>query len=297
VELTRRSLLLSALAPPPAQGKLVDTHIHLFDPARLPYHPSATYQPKPETLDDYAKVVSGIGLDHAIVVHPEPYQDDHRYLEYCFQNEPRKGFFKGTVLFDGADPASHMRMKDIVKKWPDRIVALRVHAMNKEISGKGSIRNRDLTSPQMAQTWAVATKLGLAVQMHMIPMFSPQVGALVQKNPGATVIIDHLGRYLQGTAAEYDEVLKLAKKGRVYMKFSGLGYSSKEKAPHRDLGALAKRILDAFGPDRIIWGGLGMSKRKFAAQKEAFETVWAFTDESTRAKIRGGNAMQLFRLG
>ena len=105
MEISRRSLLMSALTPAPAQGKLVDTHVHLFDPTRFPYHPSATYQPKPETLDDYAKAVPGIGLDHAIVVHPEPYQDDHRYLEYCFQNEPRKGFFKGTVLFDGADPA------------------------------------------------------------------------------------------------------------------------------------------------------------------------------------------------
>lgn len=297
MEISRRTLLMSALAPAPAQGKLVDSHIHLFDPTRFPYHPAATYQPKPETLDDYAKVIPGIGLDHAIVVHPEPYQDDHRYLEYCFQNEPRKGFFKGTVLFDGADPASHPRLKEIVKKWPGRIVALRVHAMNKEISAKGAIRNRDLTSPQMAQTWALATKLGLAVQMHMIPMFAPQVGALLQKTPGATVIIDHLGRYSQGTPAEYEEVLKLAKKGRVYMKFSGLGYSSKEKAPHRDLGMLAKRILDAYGPDRIIWGGLGMNKKKFAEQKEAFETVWAFTDEATRAKIRGGNAVQLFHFG
>ena len=288
---------MSALAPVPAQGKLVDTHIHLFDPTRFPYHQNAAYQPKPETLDDYAKAIPAIGLDHAIVVHPEPYQDDHRYLEYCFQNEPRKGFFKGTVLFDGADPASYPRMKEIVKKWPGRIVALRVHAMNKEVSAKGAIRNRDLTSPQMAHTWALATKLGLAVQMHMIPMFAPQVGSLIQKTPGATVIIDHLGRNSQGTPAEYDEVLKLARKGRVYMKFSGLGYSSKEKSPHRDLGPLAKRILDSFGPDRIIWGGLGMNKKKFAEQKETFETVWAFTDETTRAKIRGGNAMQLFHLG
>ncbi len=23
------------------------------------------------------------GVDHAVVVHPEPYQDDHRYLEHC----------------------------------------------------------------------------------------------------------------------------------------------------------------------------------------------------------------------
>jgi L-fuconolactonase len=293
---SRRSLLLAAFVPP-AQGKLVDTHIHLFDPKQFPYHPAGTYQPKPETLEDYAKEIGKIGLDHAIVVHPEPYQDDHRYLEYCFQNEPRKGFFKGTVLFDATDPATPGRLKEMTKRWPDKIVALRVHSVRSKINPSGAIHNRDLTHPQMARTWAVATKLGLAIQMHMIPMWAPQVGALLAKTPGATVIIDHLARYSQGTPAEYEEVLKLGRKGRVFMKFSGLGYSSREKAPHRDLTPLAKRLLDAFGPDRIIWGGLGMTKKKHEEQRASFEAIWSFTDDATRAKIRGGNAMGLYRLG
>jgi len=288
-------MLLSAFAPPPAQAKLIDTHIHLFDPKQFPYHPNGTYQPKPETLENYVKEIPKIGLDHAIVVHPEPYQDDHRYLEYCFQNEPRKGFFKGTVLLDATDPATTGRMKEMTRKWPDRIVALRVHSVRKRINASGGINNRDLTHPQMTKSWAVAAKLGLAIQMHMIPMWAPQVGALLGKVPGATVVIDHLARMGQGTPAEYEEVLKLARKGRVYMKFSGLGYSSKEKPPHADLIPLAKRLLDSYGPERIIWGGLGMTRKKYEEQRASFEAIWSFTDEATRARIRGGNAAQLYR--
>lgn len=275
---------------------LVDTHIHLFDPARFPYHPLATYKPAAETLDNYAPQVKAIGLTHSIVVHPEPYQDDHRYLEYCFQNEPSKGFFKGTCLFDATDPHTPARFEALMKKWPGRVVALRIHATNKAINPSGAIRDRDLSNPQMAKTWVAAAKAGLAIQMHMIPMWAPAVRQLVEKTPGSVVVIDHLCRSAQGTPAEYEEVLRLAKAGRVYMKFSGVGYNSKERPPHRDVIPLARRIFDAYGPDRIVWGGLGMTAQKYEEQRNTFETIWAFASEADREKIRGGNGAALYRL-
>src|SRR5437870_2662715 len=98
---TRRSWLAGALGTAAfasrPKGVLVDTHVHLFDPEKFPYHPQATYKPPAEPLEAYLKVVKEAGIDHTIVVHPEPYQDDHRYLEYCFEHEPSRGFFKGDV--------------------------------------------------------------------------------------------------------------------------------------------------------------------------------------------------------
>jgi predicted TIM-barrel fold metal-dependent hydrolase len=291
--LTRRSLLLAALA---AEPKPIDTHIHLFDPQRFPYHPTATYQPPAETPDKYAPFASGV-LSHSIVVHPEPYQDDHRYLEYCFENEPRKGFFKGTCLFDALDPRTPARMEALIKKWPGRIVALRVHATEPKTRATGAIRDRDLADPRMAKTWAAAAGLGLAVQMHMIPMWAPAVGSLIAKTRGVKVVIDHLCRHGQGTAAEYEEVLKLGANKNVYMKFSGLSYSSKQPPPHADLQPLCKRIHGAFGSGNIIWGGLGMNAAAHEKQRAAFETNWAFLTSADRQRIRATNAAELYRLG
>jgi predicted TIM-barrel fold metal-dependent hydrolase len=186
MEISRRALLMALAA---SDNKPIDTHIHLFEPARFPYHPAATYQPPAETLAHYAPFAAAT-LSHSIIVHPEPYQDDHRYLEYCFENEPRKGFFKGTCLFDGLDPQTPARMAALTKKWPNRIVALRVHAIGKEVNKAGAIKDRDLSDPRMAQTWAAATKLGLAIQMHMTPQWAPAVGKLVKQTPGAHVVID-----------------------------------------------------------------------------------------------------------
>jgi predicted TIM-barrel fold metal-dependent hydrolase len=286
MEISRRALLLAAAATDP---KPIDTHIHLFDPKRFPYHPNAVYQPPAETLDNYAAFASQ-AYSHVVVVHPEPYQDDHRYLEYCFQNEPRKGFFKGTCLFDAFDPNTPARMAELVKKWPNRIVALRVHATEKQPRNSGAIRDRDLSDPRMAQTWAAAHKLGLAIQMHMIPKWAPAVARLIQQTPGVRVVIDHLSRHGQGTAQEFEEVLKL----KAYMKFSGLSYSSKNPPPHADLQPLAKRIHQAFGPDKIIWGGLGMNAAAYQKQTQAFDTIWSFLTPAERQKIRYNNAANLY---
>jgi len=280
-----------AAAPP-----LVDTHIHLFDPAVFPYHPQATYQPPAAPLEPYVKQALAYGLTHAIIVHPEPYQDDHRYLEHCFAQEPRKGFFKGTCLFDALKPGTPTRMEALMKKWPGRIVALRIHAVTRQPRLDGPIRERPLDHPQMKATWAAAARLGLAIQMHMIPAQAPAVRALAQAQPKVPVIIDHLSRMAQGTAAEYEEVLKLGQLPQVYMKFSGLSYSSKVPPPHADLAPAIRRIFGAFTADRIIWGGLGMTAQEYQAQRSAFDQLFAFASESQRAKIRGGNAVRLYQL-
>jgi L-fuconolactonase len=109
------------------------------------------------------------------------------------------------------------------------------------------------------------------------------------------VILDHLARAGQGLPAEYDEVLKLAKLPRVHMKFSGVRYSSKQGHPYADARPLVRRTFDAFGPDRMIWGGLGHSMEDFEKAVEVFEGMFAFAAESDRAKIRGLNAAKLFK--
>ncbi len=68
---------------------VIDTHLHCFagqgrSPVPLP--PQGPYQPaQPATPEHLLKCMDEAGVDHAIVVHPEPYQDDHRYLEYCLE--------------------------------------------------------------------------------------------------------------------------------------------------------------------------------------------------------------------
>ncbi|MEO7652246.1 MAG: amidohydrolase family protein, partial [Bryobacteraceae bacterium] len=177
------------------------------------------------------------------------------------------------------------------------IVALRVHEMHKPgspYSSSGPIKDRDLRSPSMKSTWRKAQELGLAIQMHCLPYYAPRIGELAARMPKLPIILDHLARAGQGTPAEFAGVLKLAKYPRVYMKYSGVQYSSKQGYPFTDAKPIVRRAFDAFGPDRMIWGGLGHDMGQFHQAVEVFESIFDFASETDRAKIRGITAAKLF---
>jgi L-fuconolactonase len=298
------SALQSSLAEPPGAGRpegvLIESHIHLFagDPVRFPYS-SGVYSPITLPVERYAQFARALPLDHAVIVHPEPYQDDHRYLEYCFAHEPSPGFFKGTCLFDPIDPATPRRMRALVEKHPGKIVALRIHEIHDAgtpSTTSGAIRDRDLRDPHVAMTWRAAHELGLAIQFHCIPHYAPQIGALAGQFRETAVILDHLARPGQGTPQEYEQVLLLAKLPHVYMKFSrtGVESASKQPFPHLDAKPLVKRVYEAFGPDKMIWGELGASQAEFAHELQLFDIMFDFAPEADRQKIRGLTSQKLY---
>lgn len=282
------------------KGILIESHIHLFagDPARFPYN-GASYPPHTATVEDYVKFVREARIDHAVIVHPEPYQDDHRYLEYCFAHEPSPGFFKGTCLFDPIDPNTPKRMQALVERNPGRIVALRIHEVHPAgtpFTTTGLIRDRDLKNPQIAVTWRSAHELGLAIQIHCIPLYAVAIGELARRFQDTHVILDHLARPGQSTPQEYEQVLKLAELPNVFMKFSstGVASASKDPFPHLDAKPLVKRVYEAFGADKIMWGELGGNETEFQQAVELFDVMFAFASQSARAKIRGLTSKQLF---
>jgi predicted TIM-barrel fold metal-dependent hydrolase len=272
-------------------GYLVENALHMFaeDLNRFPAHPNAPYQPRPNSLKDYIAFVREAKLDHTVLVHPEPYQDDHRYLEYCFTQEPSPGYFKGTCLFDPIDPKTPARIQELVDRNPNRIVGMRIHETrerNQPYTKTGPIKDRDLGAPEMKNTWRKIQQLGMLVQIQLLPYFAAPVGVLASGFPDTPVLIDHLGWPNRGTPAEYEEVLKLAKLPRVYMKIAILGPESK---------AVLRRAYDAFGPDRLIWESYGTTMDGFEKALAQINDVLDFAPENERMKIRGLNAMKVFR--
>jgi predicted TIM-barrel fold metal-dependent hydrolase len=292
--------MASALVSAPSGPGLIESHIHLFagDPARFPYN-SGSYAPHPEPVEEYVKFIPQAHIGHAVIVHPEPYQDDHRYLEYAFAHEPSPGVFKGTCLFDPIDPETPRRMQILAQRNPGRIIALRIHethAAGTSSTTSGLIRDRDLRDPQMAVTWRAAHELGLAIQIHCIPHYATAIGELASKFPRTPVIIDHLARPGEGTPEEYEGVLKLAQMPHVYMKFTktGVASASKQPFPHQDAKALVKRVYQAFGPDKIIWGELGVNMAEFQQAVQLLDLMLDPGSPSERARIQGLNAKKLF---
>jgi len=65
-------------------GRVVDCHVHVFDPARFPYRPDTHYAPSGQELGTPARlqgVLDSHGVSHALLVGPNSgYGEDNRCL-------------------------------------------------------------------------------------------------------------------------------------------------------------------------------------------------------------------------
>lgn len=281
---------VGAAAPRPdsVDAVMVDAHLHCFagpDDKRFPYHSKAPYRPtEAASPEELIQCMDEGGIDYAIVVHPEPYQDDHRYLEYCLQTG--KGRLKGTCLFFADDPDCLRRMRDLSNRLP--LVAARVHAYSPD-------RLPPFGSPELKALWKSAGELGLAIQLHLEPRYAPALESLIRDLPDTRVIIDHLGRPMQGTVEEHDVIVRWARYPHTIMKLSAIPQT--RNYPHRDPTAVIQRLLAEYGADRMIYGGGFAAGATGASYRAAFESARALPGSLSpvdQSKIFGLNAVREF---
>ena len=161
---------------------IVEWNTHLFsrDVARYPFHPRAAYTPDatrlPEDpIGDYVAHMAAYGIDRAVVVHPEPYGDDHRLVLEALRREPQR--FKTTILVYPMDPDAHDSVRRLAASEP-RFVALRFHAHR----GKTEYLNSFDDAPIRA-LWRLAGDLGLVVELHIGPDYAAQAARAAAEYP------------------------------------------------------------------------------------------------------------------
>ena len=280
----------------PRQEKLapiIDTHIHCFagaDNPRFPFHERAPYRPVAAATPQHLLMcMDGAGVDSGIIVHPEPYQDDHRYLEYCLGFGD--GRLKGTCLFFADQPGSLSRMSELVRKLPGRIVAARVHAY-------APGRLPPFGKPELRALWKTATDLGLAMQIHFEPRYASGFEPLIREFRETTVIIDHLGRPYHGTPEEYDRILAWSRFPNTVMKVAAI--PAQENYPHRNITPVIRQLTNAYGAERMIYGGgfdAGATPESYLLHRENIKKHLAHISEREVQMILGGTAARLFGFG
>lgn len=269
---------------------LVDTHLHCFAgiSKRFPYHHQAPYRPEASASPEHLLTcMDGAGVQYAVVVHPEPYQDDHRYLEHCLS--VGKGRLKGTILLFADRAGSLEQMPQLVNQLD--VVAVRVHAYAPD-------RLPPFGKPELRRLWQSATELGLAVQMHFEPRYAEGFEPMIREFNETTHIIDHLGRPFQGTPQEHQRVLRWSRFPNTVMKLSSI--PDQGKYPHRDIRPVIRQLTDNYGADRMIYGGGFGATATAESYRGAFErarSYLAHLPAVEQAKVLGGTAQRLFGFG
>ncbi len=271
-----------------AEAMIVDSHLHCFaglNDARFPFHANAPYRPagvaSPEHL---LECMDGAGVNFAIVVHPEPYQDDHRYLEYCLS--VGKGRVKGVCLVFADQPKSMAQLPALAKRGD--VVAVRMHAYAPE-------RLPPFGKPELRAFWKKASDLGLAVQLHIEPHYAPPFEPLIKEFSQTKVIIDHLGRPFQATAEEHQVIVRWARYPNTIMKIAALPSAS--EYPYRQIAPIIKQLTDAYGADRMIYGGgFGptATPASYRAAREVIRPYLSHLKPAEQAKVFGLTAAKLF---
>jgi predicted TIM-barrel fold metal-dependent hydrolase len=261
----------------------IEWNAHLFSPdlERYPFHPDAAYRPdvsrQPEDpLGAYLERMGREGIDRAVVVHPEPYGDDHRLILECLRREPDR--LRGTSLFFPKDPDAPRKLQDLVAREP-RIIATRFHAHRGKETYLDTFADRGVRV-----LWEMAAGLGLIIELHIGPNYARQVAEAIRACPDCSVLIDHLAEPHLGTAVEYADVLDLAGFGNVWMKLSGLGHFAADAPLYESARPFTRRVIEAFGPDRLVWG---------SGTPAIVDAHMSDYSESDREKVKGGNLAQL----
>ena len=262
---------------------IIEWNAHMFssDTDRYPFHPHATYVPGPEgraddPLADYLARMDAEGIDRAVLVQPEPYGDDHRLVLDCLKRQPER--FWGTSLFYPRDADAPGKLTDLVGQEP-KIVATRFHAHR----GKTAYFER-FDEPGVRALWETAGELGLIIELHIGPDYGAQVADVVRAYPDYPVLIDHLAEPHMGNTVEYADVLALAQFDNVFMKLSGLNHFSDDAPLYLEARPFTRLVIDAFGPDRMVWGSGTPGIVDAHLDREPV---------AAREKVKGGNLAKL----
>lgn len=221
----------------------IDCHNHVFDPVRFPYIPDAIYRPAGQEIGTGAqlmRVLDAYGVRYALIVGPTSgYAADSRCLLDAIAGSG--GRCKGVaVVPHGAGRAELERLKAAGIVGVAVIPAMNGVAYYADAAG----------------LLADAAALDLFVQVQTVDDQLVALAPMLEAS-GAKILIDHCGRPTVEAGLDqpgFRTLLELGRSGRVFVKLSGQMRFSREGYPFADTRPYTHALLEAFTPDRCMWG-------------------------------------------
>ena len=289
-------------APRARRSPVIDAHMHVWsgDRERFPFaHPyTPGFQPPkaPGTIEALLPEMDAFAIDACVLVQVIYHGWDNRYVAHALKAHPDRFRVQGLIDPTGPDVAQKL------ETW------VRDHGLSGMRFSPLYYEGRDewLNAPATRPLWEKAEELGAVFNFFIAAPQLPRLEDRVRSFPGVPVVIDHLARIDLKAAhplPEFRKLLALAKYPNVWAKLSELSVLSPSgKYPYADTHAWVRRLYDAFGPDRLLWGtGFPADTRREAGRPgltEELALVRAeipfFTAED-REKILGRNAARLWK--
>lgn len=229
----------------------VDAHSHIWTPdvEAYPLAEGVTtkdLEPRSFTDDELVKLARPFGVTRVVLIaHSKFYAWDNRYLTDAAAERPET--FRVVAMVDDRKPNPGAAMRALLKK----------HTTGFRITSSVHGKERWLKGPGMNEMWRTAADTRQAICCLANPDELPEIDAMCSRFLETPVVIDHLARI--GMAGEIDDagvknLCRLARHEHVFVKVSAFYALGKKRPPHDELVPLVRRVFEAFGPERLMWG-------------------------------------------
>jgi len=270
----------------------IDCQVHAYERDH-PGRPWKAVLPGPEevTGEDMVEAMDAVGVDGALLVSPwTMYRYDASYVLQVYKNFPaRFGLIKP---FDPRDELAAEQIAD----WAGTpgVVGARIMMAYHEAPVSDD--------PGVNRILAAGARYGLPINLLATGRL-PLLAALAERNPDTQIVLDHLGLAqpfeppaLPEPFADLDNVLALARHENIAIKISGACTLSRQSFPYADIWDPLRRIFDAFGIERCMWGTdwtRAVGVLTYEQGIEAFRSTDGLS-AAEREALLGGSLMRIY---
>jgi len=236
------------LAMHPEKG-YIDAHVHVWTPDTAAYplaegFHKADMKPASFTPEELFAHARPCGVGRIVLIQMSYYRFDNSYMLEAMRKH--RGVFGGVAIVDEEGD----RPQDAMRRLAEQ--GVRGFRIRRGDRPEGTW----LDGPGMQAMWKRGAEDGLAMCTLIDPESLPTVDRMCEKLPDTPVVVDHFGRVgIDGTIRETDlaALCRLARHKRTHVKVSAFYALGKKASPYTDLSPMIRRLLDAFGPERLMW--------------------------------------------
>jgi L-fuconolactonase len=279
---------------------LIDAHVHLWDPShfRITWLDGNELLNQRYTLPEYQEHTRGIAIAAMVYVEVNveaPYALlEARWVAEQAREDTR---FQGIVAWA---PIEHGEQ---ARSYLDALVVISplIKGVRRNLQDEPDLAF--CLQPDFVRAVQMLPEYGLSFDICIRHPQLASVIQLVRQCPETAFILDHIAKpdIKQGLLDPWrEQIQELAKYPNVSCKVSGLvTEADHERWTADDLAPYVSHVLEAFGEDRIVFGGdwpVSLNATRYARWVETLDGLTAHLSPEAKRKLWVENARRFYRL-
>jgi L-fuconolactonase len=281
-------------------GPIVDSHVHLWDPIRfrMPWLDGNERIGKPFGLPEFREHSAGIEVEGIVYLQVEvtpPYAllEAQWVADQPADGPPILGIVPWAPLEDG----------DRARSFLDAMVAIdpRIKGIRRLYQGEPDLDF--CIRPDFIRGVQILPEYGLSFDLGVFNQHLKNTITLVRACPDVSFVLDHIGKPdIKGGMQQpwQDEIRTLASFPNVVCKVSGMVTEADPDAwTTADLRPYVEHVLEAFGEDRVMFGGdwpVVLMASPYRRWVESLDEITAGLSDTAKRKLWNENARRFYRL-